>query len=80
MTIEGGHRIGIVGRTVVENGTIKTIQNISALNVRISHQVKGCSDIVLQYVIENKIFIIHFLISPPACGKTTLLRDMVKTT
>ena len=78
LTIEGGHRIGIVGRTVVENGTIKTIQNISALNVRISHQVKGCSDIVLQYVIENKIFYNTLLISPPACGKTTLLRDMVR--
>ncbi len=69
---------GSITNKVVENGTIKTIQNISALNVRISHQVKGCSDIVLQYVIENKIFYNTLLISPPACGKTTLLRDMVR--
>lgn len=78
LTIEGGHRIGIVGRAVVENGTIKTIQNISALNIRISHEVKGCSDVVLRYVIENKNFYNTLLVSPPACGKTTLLRDMIR--
>ena len=78
LTIEGGHRIGIVGRAVVENGTVKTIQNISALNIRISHEVKGCSDVVLRYVIENKNFYNTLLVSPPACGKTTLLRDMIR--
>ncbi len=78
LTIEGGHRIGIVGRAVVENGLVKTIQNISALNVRIAHEVKGCSDIVLQYVVKKGNFYNTLLISPPACGKTTLLRDMVR--
>ncbi|NDO45488.1 stage III sporulation protein AA [Clostridium sp. MD294] len=78
LTIEGGHRIGIVGKVVVENGAIKAIQNISALNIRISHEVKGCSDMVLKYVIENKNFYNTLLVSPPACGKTTLLRDMVR--
>lgn len=78
LTIEGGHRIGIVGKTVVENGLVKTIQNISALNVRIAHEVKGCSDIVLQYAVKKGNFYNTLLISPPACGKTTLLRDMVR--
>ena len=78
LTIEGGHRIGIVGKTVVENGSVKTIQNISALNIRISHEVNGCADFVLKYAIKKGTFYHTLLISPPACGKTTLLRDMVR--
>ena len=78
LTIEGGHRIGVVGKAVVENGSIKTIQNISALNIRISHEIKGCSDMVLQYAVKQGSFYHTLLISPPACGKTTLLRDMVR--
>ena len=78
LTIEGGHRIGIAGRIVLENGVIKTVQNISALNVRIAHEVKGCSDIVLQYAVKGGNFYNTLLVSPPACGKTTLLRDMVR--
>ena len=78
LTIEGGHRIGIVGKVVVENGFIKTIQNISALNIRISHEIKGCADFALQYAVQKGKFYHTLLISPPACGKTTLLRDMVR--
>lgn len=78
LTIEGGHRIGIVGKVVTENGVIKSIQNISALNIRISHEIKGCANFVLQYAVKNGIFYHTLLVSPPACGKTTLLRDMVR--
>lgn len=78
LTIEGGHRIGIVGRTVLENGFVKTIQNISALNIRIAHEVKGCSDAVLKYAVKEGNFYNTLFVSPPACGKTTLLRDMVR--
>ncbi len=78
LTIEGGHRIGIVGKVVTENGVIKSIQNISALNIRISHEIKDCANFVLQYAVKNGIFYHTLLVSPPACGKTTLLRDMVR--
>ncbi len=78
LTIEGGHRIGVVGKVVTENGVIKSIQNISALNIRISHEIKGCANFVLQYAVKNGIFYHTLLVSPPACGKTTLLRDMVR--
>ncbi len=77
-TIEGGHRIGIVGKTVVQNHTIQTIRDISALNIRISHEIKGCADTVLQYAIEKGKFYHTLIISPPGCGKTTLLRDLVR--
>ena len=78
LTIEGGHRIGIVGKVVTENGVIKSIQNISALNIRMSHEIKGCANFALQYAVKNGTFYHTLLVSPPACGKTTLLRDMVR--
>ena len=48
ITIEGGHRVGLVGKAVLENRGIKTLKHISAINIRISHEVIDCSKKVLQ--------------------------------
>lgn len=75
ITVEGGIRIGITGEYVWENDRIKTIKNFSGLTVRIPHEVKGCADKLLRPLtnggIKNSL-----IISPPACGKTTILRDI----
>lgn len=73
ITIRGGHRIGVAGRVVMEDNRIKTIKNISSLNIRISHQVLGCSDEIMKYIKGNIL-----IISPPRMGKTTLLRDILR--
>ncbi|MHC1750366.1 MAG: stage III sporulation protein AA [Cellulosilyticaceae bacterium] len=78
MTIEGGHRIGIVGKVVIENGAIKTLKNISALNIRVAHQVLGCSQKVLPYILTRDRIYHTLIVSPPKCGKTTLLRDITR--
>lgn len=78
ITIEGGHRIGITGKVTAEDGKIKAIRNISALNIRISHEIKGCGDSVLPYMVENGQVLHTLIVSPPGCGKTTLLRDLVR--
>lgn len=79
ITIQGGHRIGIAGKTILDENGIKTMKYISFLNVRLSHQVKGCADGVLPYLYEDGREICHTLIiSPPRCGKTTLLRDLIR--
>lgn len=80
ITINGGHRIGIAGKTIIEDDTIKGMKHISFINIRLAHQVKGCANPVLPYMInENKNGIYHTLIiSPPRCGKTTLLRDIIR--
>lgn len=78
ITIEGGHRIGVTGKVTTENGHVKMIQNMNALNIRISHEKKGCADTILEYIIKDGELLHTLIISPPGCGKTTLLRDIVR--
>lgn len=77
ITLPGGFRVGITGKTVIENKCVKTIKNISGINIRISHEIKGCGLKVIDYIAIPSIK--HTLIiSPPNCGKTTLLRDIIR--
>lgn len=78
ITIKGGHRIGIAGECVMENGCIKTIRNISSVNIRISREIIGASDKVMRYIISNNRIYNTIIISPPKCGKTTILRDIAR--
>lgn len=78
LTIRGGHRVGIAGKAVVEEGTVRTIRDISSLNIRVAHEVRGCAKNVLPYLMEGKTFLNTLLISPPGAGKTTLLRDLIR--
>lgn len=82
LTIRGGHRIGLSGTSIIENGEIKNIKYISSLNIRIAREIKGCSDEALDCILDNqnesKILKNTIIISPPGCGKTTLLRDLIR--
>ena len=78
ITIPGGHRVGIAGKIVMEEQKIRCVKYISFLNVRLSHEKKGCADRVLPYLIREGSFCHTLIISPPKCGKTTLLRDIIR--
>lgn len=78
LTIPGGHRIGFVGRGVLEKGSLKILKEISGINYRIGRQVLGCADKVMPYIIRQGQIQHTLIISPPQCGKTTLLRDLVR--
>lgn len=78
LTLEGGHRLGVAGQVVTEEGRIRTIKNIAFLNLRISHQILGAADAVLPYLYRDNRVKNTLLVSPPGCGKTTLLRDLVR--
>lgn len=79
LTVPGGHRIGMAGQVVLnENGNVRNITHIRFLNIRISHEVIGAAQEVMPYLYENDRVLNTLLISPPGCGKTTLLRDIVR--
>ena len=78
ITIPGGHRVGIAGKIVMEGEKIRSVRYISFLNVRLSHEKKGCADRVFPYLVKNGRFCHTLIISPPRCGKTTLLRDIIR--
>ena len=79
ITVAGGHRVGVTGQVVLEpDGNVRTIKNISCLNIRISHQIMGAADGVLPHLYKNQLLRNALIISPPGCGKTTLLRDVIR--
>lgn len=79
LTVPGGHRIGVAGRVVTDGrGGISSMKHISCLNIRISHELPGIADRVLPFLYNNGCFLNSMIVSPPGCGKTTLLRDIVR--
>lgn len=78
LTIQGGHRIGIAGKTVCQQESIKTIRQISFLNIRIAREHKGCADMALPYIRRGQSIYNTLIISPPGVGKTSLLRDCIR--
>lgn len=78
LTLPGGHRVGLCGKTIMDGDTIKTICNMNSANIRVAHEKKGCSDKWLSYLYENNVPCSTLILSPPGCGKTTLLRDFIR--
>ena len=78
ITIEGGHRVGVTGQAILEEGKVRNIKYISSINIRMAHEVPGCADKVFPYITYNRQLAHTMIISPPGCGKTTLLRDIVR--
>ncbi len=79
VTVPGGHRVGLSGRVVIDGGTVRTMKYLSGVNFRISREVHGAADRVLPWLVHGSRAAYNTLIiSPPRCGKTTLLRDLVR--
>lgn len=78
LTVSGGHRVGFCGKAVLEDGKVKTLRQISSLNIRIAGEVKGCGEEWIPYLFENNSLCHMLIVSPPGCGKTTLLRDIIR--
>lgn len=69
----GGIRIGVGGEGVTESGRVITYKNITSLNIRIPHEIKGCADKVKEIFTPLKNTLV---LSPPYGGKTTMIRDI----
>lgn len=80
LTVQGGHRVGLAGQVILEEGDrVRNLKYIRYLNIRIAHEIKGVSDRVLPYLYDGQGRVLNtLLVSPPGCGKTTMLRDIIR--
>jgi stage III sporulation protein AA len=78
LTLPGGHRVGFTGHALQENGKIRFLRNIGSINFRIAKALKGIATPILPLLWRDKRFLKTLIISPPAAGKTTLLREIIR--
>lgn len=81
ITTSGGVRLGISGESVNSDMFMPTtIKNINSINIRVPHEVVGCSSNIFKYIYSKDCGVKNTLIiSPPGAGKTTFLRDIAKS-
>ena len=79
LTLPGGYRIGICGRATINEGRLDHISHITSINIRIARACLGAADMLIPYLADNMGMPYRTLLfSAPGCGKTTLLRDLVR--
>ena len=74
LSLPGGYRIGVCGSTVVQNGCITGIREISSIALRVPHDIRQPPERLLPYLQESCL-----LAGAPGSGKTTLLRSCIRT-
>ena len=79
VAIPGGHRAGFCGQAVLEAGKLHSVRDISSVNVRIARELPQAAERIWPQLLDREGKFGHTLIAaPPGCGKTTLLRSLVR--
>jgi len=80
ITVAGGHRIGLAGRTVLEEGRVRGIRDVTAFNIRIAREVIGSAAKILPSLLDysKRTILPTLIVAPPQQGKTTLVRDLAR--
>ena len=80
ITVSGGHRIGLAGRTILDSGEVRGIRDIGGFNIRIAREVQGAASQLLPKLLDHARATISstLILAPPQQGKTTLIRDIAR--
>lgn len=78
LTLAGGHRVGLCGTVVKEEGKITHIKEISSISIRIAGENLGIGEEILPFLMDEQNFSNTLILAPPGEGKTTLLRDVIR--
>lgn len=76
-TTAQGHRVGVCGKTVSEDGQILRFSSVGSLCIRIPREIPGCAQRLAEAVMGESLNSL-LVISPPGMGKTTILRDLAR--
>lgn len=80
MTTQDGMRVGLAGEIVEnEDNTVRTIKNLTSMVIRIPHEIKNCASDILPFIVDSAGVKNTLIISPPGCGKTTMIRDISRS-
>jgi stage III sporulation protein AA len=77
ITIEGGHRVGLAGKVILEEGRVKAIRDVSSFNIRIAKEKIGIANGIIKDLYKQN-WLHTMIVGPPQTGKTTLLRDLAR--
>ncbi len=72
ITAMGGHRIGLCGECVIQDGVMTGIRNVTSLCIRVARDITGIAPVIRKE--QGSLLIL----GPPGSGKTTLLRDVLR--
>lgn len=78
ITVAGGHRVGVAGRVTVAKGKVAAMAEAGSINIRIARQLKGVGKEVLPWLFFRGQLLNTLILAAPGCGKTTLLRDLIR--
>lgn len=78
ITLSGGHRVGICGNAELTGGNISHLKTVQALNYRFAREIIGISNSVMDKIYTDGEIKNTIIVSPPMCGKTTMLRDIAR--
>lgn len=78
ITIPGGHRVGLAGQVVLNGPEVRTMKDFSGLCFRVAREITNCAMPLLNNVVLRGTPLNTLIISPPRCGKTTMLRDLAR--
>ena len=73
ITTDSGIRAGVAGRAVMVSGKLECVRDVSSVCIRIPHRIPGAADEVFQRMGRGGVLVF----SPPGCGKTTILRELI---
>ncbi|MDQ0299589.1 stage III sporulation protein AA [Salibacterium salarium] len=78
ITTRGGHRVGIGGQVVHEQGKVVSIKHIRFFNIRIANDFQGTAAPYLDKLLDTR-YGHTLIIGSPQSGKTTFLRDLARS-
>lgn len=78
LSVVGGHRLGLCGTVVEENGRVHALRDLSGINLRVARQIKGIACETVRQLCADGRVPNTLILAPPGAGKTTLLRDLIR--